>query len=39
MMQSVNPGLMKTELQRHGPKVQGIIMVSHNLNSALQKYS
>ncbi len=25
--QSVNPGLMKTGLQRHGPKVQGIIMV------------
>ena len=25
--QSVNPGLMKTELQRHSPKIQSVIMV------------
>lgn len=27
--QAINPGLMKTELQRHGPKAQGVIMVSN----------
>ena len=33
--QSVNPGLMKTELQRHSPKIQGVIMVRLDASSAL----
>lgn len=34
--QSVNPGLMKTELQRHSPKMQSVIMVRLSLPEVYQ---